>query len=222
MCYPRQVIDRTECHFLSIWMLPLVLWGIMLAAAPPVHAHVEPNSMIRKSHYIIKEARMRGLLPSDRETFTGPRWGAGQILTEGHTIEPGKYFVIRIQSDYDPEVYYEDEEQFDTLTLEIRNYHGSGTYRLASDEVRGFYSQGSQAWGLGEYSEGLQGTITIEASGPDETGPHVPEWRVTVDVTAQLANAHDATKHSLKQLNGSYHCPIVMVDQLGEKPTKTP
>ena len=203
-------------------MFSMVVVGVISVATPLVSADLEPNASSRGAHYVIKEAQMRGLLPTDRETFTGPRWGAGQILAEGHTIEPGKYFVIRIQTYDNPEVYYVDEEQFDKLTLEVRNYHGSGTYQLPSDDVRGFYSQGSQVWGLGDYSEGLQGTIQIEASGPSQVGPHVPEWRVAVDVTAQLVNAHEATKRTSKQIKGSYHCPIVTIDQWGKKPTKTP
>ncbi len=221
MLHLRQVIGCTKPNLLSIWMPPILL-GIVMSAVPFVHADLEPNFIVRGSHYVIKEAQMRGLLPTDRETFTGPRWGAGQILAEGHKVEPGKYFVIRIQTYDDPEVYYADEEQFDKLTLEIRNYHGSGTYQLPSDDARGFYSEGSQVWGLGDYSEGLQGTIQIEDSGPDHTGPHFPEWHVTVDLTAQLVNAHDATKRSSKQIKGSYHCPILTVDQLGKKSTKTP
>ncbi len=195
------------------WVCSTVVVGAISVATPLVSAALEPNASSRGSHYVIKEAQMRGLLPTDRKTFTGPRWGAGKILAEGHKIEPGKYFVIRIQTYDNPEGDYEDRGQFEKLTLEVRNYHGSGTYQLPSDDVRGFYSKGSQTWGLGDYSEGLQGTIQIEASGPSEVGPHVPEWRVAVELTAQLVDAHDATKRTSKQIKGSYHCPIVKLEK---------
>ena len=180
-------------------------------------AGLEPNSIIRSTHYIVKESRLRGLLSTDRENFKGPRWGAGQILEEGHKIEQGKSFVIRIQTFHDPEIYYVDEERFEKLSLEIKNYQGSRIYKLPSNDVQGFYSQGSQVWGLGDYSEKLEGTVEIEESNPETIGPHFPEWHVHVDLTATLVNAHDPTRKSSKRIQGSYHCPLVTVDQLEKR-----
>lgn len=215
-------VGDTTPRRLIRWMLPAICLTMITAAPQPAWAGLQPNAVTRGFHHVIKDAQMRGLLPNDHEIFTGPRWGAGQILAEGHHIRPGQYYVIRIQTYEDPETAYVDEEQFEKLTLEIRHFHGSGVYPLPADDARGFYSHGSQIWGLGEYSEALTGTVTISASDPKVVGPTFPEWQVTLDLTAQLVNAHETSKRSTRQITGSYHCPMASVSDLGEQPTATP
>ena len=114
------------------------------------------NESYSYDQYAIQRAQLRGLLLSDKEAFQG-REGVWRLVREGHQVGPGNALVI-VFHQYD---YHPNKGQFSRISLEFADGGAQGTYRLPSENVRGFVSYGNDRTSSGMYSETLSGTVEI-------------------------------------------------------------
>ncbi len=114
--------------------------------------------------YCVKDAKMIVFSESNRETFTGNRPESVKLLLNGHYIKSGDSLVLLIRRFDKGGVFTIDDEIYEKLTIEIKNYTLGEPVRLASSDIQFYYSSGSSGFiskGHGIYSTSGSGNIVV-------------------------------------------------------------
>ena len=87
-----------------------------------------------------------------------------ELLLGGHYIKEGKNIVLLIRKWKAGKIYIIDDEWYEKLTIEIKDYQIGIPIIIPSDQAKLYYSKGGSAWidhGAGFYSSDATGEILL-------------------------------------------------------------
>lgn len=114
--------------------------------------------------YYIKEANMIAFPESKGDAFSGNRPKSAKLLLNGHYVKAGDSLVLLIRRFDNGCVFTVDDETYEKLTIEIKNYTLGVPIQLGSNDIRFYYSSGSSAFvskGHGVYSATGSGNVVV-------------------------------------------------------------
>jgi len=115
--------------------------------------------------YYVKNAKMIAFSESEKNTFTGNRPEPAKLLLNGHYVKSGDSLVLLIRRFDKGSVFTLDDEIYEKLTIEIKNYTLGEPIKLGSPDIHFYYSSGSSGFiykGHGVYSTSGSGNIIVK------------------------------------------------------------
>ncbi len=117
------------------------------------------------SLYYVKDAKINIFSENDKKTIAGNRQESSKLLLNGHYIKPGNNLVLLVRRFDKGSIFTVDDESYEKLTVEIKNYTFDKPIKLSSPDVRFYYSNGSSGFvskGHGVYSASGSGSIIVK------------------------------------------------------------
>jgi hypothetical protein len=114
--------------------------------------------------YYIKDAKMIALSESNKENFAKNRPESVRLLLNGHYVKSGDSLVLIVRRFDKGRAFTVDDEIYEKITIEIKNYTLGKPIKLDSPDIHFYYSSGSSGFvskGHGVYSTTGSGNIVV-------------------------------------------------------------
>ncbi len=121
-------------------------------------------SCSRLQTYYVNNAQIASNLEGEKGTFTENRPESTKLLLNGHYVKSGNNLVLLFRRYTTGSIFVIDDEGYEKLTIEIRNYILGKPIRFDSSDIKFYYSSGSSGFvskGHGVYSTSGSGSLTI-------------------------------------------------------------
>jgi hypothetical protein len=122
----------------------------------------------RTHTYYLKQARLVDYKMDDEAQFLRERKEEVKLLLHGHYIKSGDYLIILLRKFERGSLFAIDDEGYEKLTIEIKEYKSDVPISLSSNDINFYYSSGSSGFisrAHGVYSSHGSGEITIKDIG---------------------------------------------------------
>lgn len=116
--------------------------------------------------YYVERAQMIPYSEVDKGSFTSIRPEPAKLLLNGHYVSTGKNLVLLIRQFDKGSPLTIDDEIYEKLTIEIKDYTVGVPMKFDSPDMRFYYSSGSSGHvtrGHGIYATSGSGTLVIKA-----------------------------------------------------------
>lgn len=131
--------------------------------------------------YYVKKARIVASSEENHEeTYVKNRPESAKLLLNGHYVKTGDCLVLLFRKFNKGHLFTVDDETYEKLTIEIKNFTVGKSIGIDSHNVRFFYSSGSSSFlskGHGVYSTSGAGNIVISK---------IEKNRITVELNLEL------------------------------------